>query len=269
VTDQLVYLGSERIPLTEGDAEAGPFQDEDDFQYRGVLISNPPMDIYGLTAHPATTIAIEKKRSYWIGPHDPIDPEHALEALCSVPDPRLITRIRFVDGCHPKQPWLRQIAESDLTIEATSDYNGEIIVYNNGGAADLDSVIRHKWCRLLAFNCPSVRARFDQACKDAEFDEVGFLHALMGENWNVIAGGFSVLLEAWCWIGAKLLEGVAKSLSMVLSCPGPAAIFGEALASRLSTLPAELQGARHQEYCQIAEWLTVTIAAAARDGGSN
>jgi hypothetical protein len=268
MTDQLVYLGSERIPFTVGGAEEGPFQDEDDFHYRGVFITNPLMDIHGFTAHPATTIAIEKKEVPRTGPHDPIAPERALAALQSVPDVRLITQLRFVDGCHPKQPWLRQITESDLTIEAAAEYNGKIIVYNNGAVADLDSVVRHEWCRLLAFNCPSEMARFERACKDIEFDEVGFLHALMGENWNAVAGGFSVPLEAWCWIGAKLLEGVVKSLSMVLSCPGPAVIFGEALASRLTTLPAELQGARHQEYCQIAEWLTVTIAAAGRDGGS-
>lgn len=258
LTDQLIPLGTRRIAVEVGGGEAGPYNDEADFRYRGILVGTCKMDTYCIRARPATTIAIEIKGPDWLGPSDPIAPERALAAIRNVPDVRLIGEIRFLGGSFSYQAWLRQIAESELTIQAETGRNGEITIYNNG-CADLESVILHEWCHLLAFRYPEIKARFDQVCKETEFNEVRFLRALLGHKWQSFHGAYPVLDEAWSWIGEKLLEGIVKSLDWVLSCPAQAVLFGEALTSCLATLPHELEGPRHEEYVRIGQWLAVTI----------
>jgi hypothetical protein len=234
----LAFEGMERLSVAVARAGAAPFADRDDFLKRGVATITDDYDIWTLSAHPPTAIALMSalKRT-------PADLVAFADALRALPDLRLVRRLVLVGGHYRERYWLRQATGEDVVLRAEAfPDTGDIWIYRlPADDGQLAQLLAHEWSRLLLFASPVELSRLGDA---------GMVEPIEPEQLLKGASGAWMKLQAeyWAEIGERLLCDPMLAATSAAIFPVHVALYLSALARRLKALPRELRGPRHDRY---------------------
>lgn len=235
----------EQVHVTEGAHEAAPFSSWRDYYERGILYGRQPMQAFDITGMPGTSIIVPATANAGS------IAARSVSLLRELPDVRLVSQLRIFDHSHRFEPWLQR-ENPNARIFGEAEPGGILNLYKPRFDVTTRDTAKHEWNHLLKMESKTQGRLFDRAAS---------LEPLQTASRSKLYSPE----ETWSVLGEDLLSGdpLRMAASVQLN-PIKVAIWSDAFAGRLRTLPPELRGPHHGHYVKLSDYLRATSEPLAR-----